>query len=108
MDPTKTHSYRRWRNKLASKGFSKTSLSMDASFKGSASGRLKDEKGNKILPFNSADDELEIQSLLKTLEKEFRRSEVFRKERVEEIKNKIKKGTYKIPGKMVVEKWFPK
>ena len=107
MDPTKTNSYRRWRNKLSSKGFSRTFLSTDASFKGTGSSKLKDQKLNKILPFNSLNDEIEVQSLLKELEQEFRKTEFFRKEKVAEIKNKIKKGIYRIPGKMVVDKWFP-
>jgi anti-sigma28 factor (negative regulator of flagellin synthesis) len=107
MDPTKTNSYRRWRNKLSSKGFSRTFLSTDASFKGAGSGRLKDQKANKILPFNSLEDEIEVQALLKELEREFRKSEYFRKEKVAEIKNMIKKGIYLIPGKMVIDKWFP-
>jgi len=107
MDPTKTNSYRRWRNKLNSKGFSKTFMSTDDSFKPAhpaAAGSMKQEKGSLLRKMG---EETEVRTLLKTMEREFRKSEIFRKDKVAEIKSLIKQGQYRIPGKMVVDKWFP-
>jgi anti-sigma28 factor (negative regulator of flagellin synthesis) len=107
MDPTKTNSYRRWRNKLIPKGFSRTFLSTDDSFKKTRPSSEVNEKAEKSRVFRQMGEENEIQGLLKTLEREYRKSESFRQDRVLEIKKLIKQGLYRVPGKMVVEKWFP-
>lgn len=107
MDPTKTNSYRRWRNKSVPKGFSRTFMSTDDSFKKlnpEFSGFEKSEKSPILKPLG---EETEIQSLLKILEREYRKTETFRKDKVSEIKKKIKQGLYRVPGKLIVDKWFP-
>ncbi|NTV52045.1 MAG: flagellar biosynthesis anti-sigma factor FlgM [Candidatus Firestonebacteria bacterium] len=45
--------------------------------------------------------------MLKILEREYRKTETFRKDKVSEIKKKIKQGLYRVPGKLIVDKWFP-
>jgi anti-sigma28 factor (negative regulator of flagellin synthesis) len=52
-------------------------------------------------------EEADVQNLLKFMEREYRQSELFRRDRVLEIKKLIQKGQYHVPGKQVVEKWFP-
>lgn len=118
MDPTKTMSYRRWRIKLAEKGISNIIQAMDESFKenpqvanhpDSQPDRFRAQ--DKIrLHFSAFDDRLneaDTQKLLKQLEKEYRKTSVFRKEKVAQLKKLIKNGLYHVPGRAVVEKWFP-
>lgn len=106
MDPTKTNSYRRWRNKIMTKGFSGTFLSAGETSK-SYPGFSGTQKAEKRCGFRQLGEETEIQSLLKILEVEYRKIAPLRREKVMEIKKLIQKGQYLVPGKLVVEKWFP-
>jgi hypothetical protein len=107
MDPTKTNSYRRWRNRVIPKGFSRTFLSTDDSFKQENSVAPGRSLGANGSVFKSPGEVAEIQGLLKTLEAEYRTAVAYRKDKVQEIKKRIKQGLYRVPGKLVVDKWFP-
>lgn len=117
MDPTKTISYRRWRNKLAGKGFSTFEPIGDQSFRASAKAKrspwedaVEGDRENmklRMFAFNRRMDEMETRKLMKNLEREYRKAESFRKEKVAKLKQSIKNGKYRVSGKEVVEKWFP-
>jgi anti-sigma28 factor (negative regulator of flagellin synthesis) len=64
-------------------------------------------KFEKALFLKQMGEEADVQNLLKFMEREYRQSELFRRDRVLEIKKLIQKGQYHVPGKQVVEKWFP-
>lgn len=117
MDPTKTMSYRRWRIKLAEKGISNIIQALDESFKEIPQvantpepkfNRPHQNKNRRYLSaFEDRLNETDTQKLVKHLEKEYRKTSVFRKEKVNQLKKLIKNGLYHVPGKAVVEKWFP-
>jgi anti-sigma28 factor (negative regulator of flagellin synthesis) len=116
MDPTKTISYRRWRNKLAGKGYLSLEPFGDESYK--APHRSAEDVGTEIQdPIQGETklkkycakkrcDELQMQQLIKELEREYRKNDCFRKDKVANLKRLIKAGQYQVPGKAVVEKWF--
>jgi hypothetical protein len=97
MDPTRTISYRRWRNKMAGKSFFGTVPTAGGSGK----------PGKQQLYPKGEGDELEMQRLVKELEQEYRKSDLFRQEKVAEFKRLIKLELYHVSGKAIVEKWFP-
>jgi len=57
--------------------------------------------------FQGQSDELAMQHLIKDLEKEYRKTDCYRKDKVANLKRLIKQGLYHVPGKALVEKWFP-
>jgi len=117
MDPAKTISYRRWRNKLINKGFFTKELGGSKSFR--VSTKLKRSSGEeamerdarnlklRMVAFKRRISERGMQKLVKRLERELHKSRTFRREKVENLKQLIKSGQYQIPGRKVVEKWFP-
>ena len=44
---------------------------------------------------------------MKMMEKEYKKTVIFRKERVAEIKKRIQSNQYHVSGAAVVDKWFP-
>ncbi len=44
---------------------------------------------------------------MKSLEEEYKKNAIFRKERVAELKKRIQNNQYQISGQAVVDKWFP-
>lgn len=116
MDPTKTVSYRRWRKKLAEKGYSGDPLQENPSFfaENPAAGRVgSDADGGDMenqkptmFAFNRHVDDAQAEKLIKNLEREYRKTAYFRKEKVAELKRRIASGQYAVPGREVVDKWF--
>lgn len=116
MDVTEMLSYQRWRNRLQMKGFSRLLSIGGESFQPSvlrhASALL--EKERELNPFERSQmfnlpndrDEQEMRRLLDELSRIYRKEKVFRKDKVEEIKRRIRLNQYNIPGKWVVDKWF--
>jgi hypothetical protein len=117
MDPTKTISYRRWRNQIANKRLFGADPTANGSFEPSQrqlgpTREAKVEQGQLGLKLKKycaqqRGDELEMQRLVKELEKEYRKNDFFRKEKVAEFKRLIKLELYHVSGKALVEKWFP-
>jgi len=116
MDVTKMLSYQRWRNRLEKKGLSRILSVGGESFQPSvlrhASALLERERDLHPLErssmFNLPNDrdEQEMRRLLEELSGIYRKEKVFRQDRVDELKRRIKLNQYHIPGKWVVEKWF--
>ncbi len=50
----------------------------------------------------------EIHRMIKLLSETYKNPVFFRKEKVETLKRLIKSNNYCVPGKNVVDKWFPK
>jgi anti-sigma28 factor (negative regulator of flagellin synthesis) len=117
MDVTQMLSYQRWRNRLERKGLSRIGSIADESFHPlalrHASALLEKEtdsnSGERFIMFNFPDrpDEKETRRTVEELAKICKKDKGFRKERVEELKRLIKNNEYHIPGKRVVDKWFP-
>lgn len=117
MDATKTISYRRWRKRLLEKGLLNAEIARDESFKVPVAVKTAPAEEDfllelgemklKMLSFNKRSDSSKAKELIKELEREYHKNEVFRKEKVAELKKMIKNGDYQVSGKEVVDKWFP-
>ena len=118
MDQIQMISYRRWRNRLIKKGLSEIGSTGGESFKSVAKKIKKylteenilnynEKKGLTSLDFDKKIKNKEINRLVKNLAEIYRKERIFRQEKIKRIKNLIKKGEYKVTGKMIIDKWFP-
>jgi len=117
MEQTKMMSYRRWRNNFIKEGYSNIAMSAEESFRRlnihSATIILEQNEKNTqpevrlpMLNFRKKRKEYNERKLIQKLMKICKKESIFRKERVEKLKQLIKNNKYRIPGKAVVDKWF--
>ncbi|MCD4814658.1 flagellar biosynthesis anti-sigma factor FlgM [bacterium] len=117
MAQTKMIFYQHWRNRVAKKGFSDFELVSDESFQ-----RLSRHAGTLILEKQYEDITQEMtpemiffkkekknnseEQLVRELVKECKNQKIFRKSKIDDIKQRIQSNQYHISGKAVVDKWF--
>jgi anti-sigma28 factor (negative regulator of flagellin synthesis) len=116
MDSLKAISYRRWRKRAENKGLSNRCFGVGQTSPTGAERwdgvRFDFESGDsenmKLRRFaiDHCLDEKQTRKLVKELEREFDKTVVFRKEKVAELKRKIRSGEYQVSGRAVAEKWF--
>ncbi len=118
MPLTKFMPYHRWRIKFKLKGFSKIGTTLDQSFQekqllSKLDGDVffgnsdETEQRGEMLGMLKKDGVKEMKQLVSEMKKMCKKESIFRKDKVEEIKNLIKSKQYNISGKRVVDKWFP-
>lgn len=118
MPPTKMLNYHNWRISIKNKPFYKvvdqggqffynTILKSDTWIGDNHLQELFEvDKGGKVNMVKNQ-DENEFRKLVEDLKKRCEKESFFRENKVKQIKKLIKNKQYNIPGRLVVEKWFP-
>lgn len=118
MPSTKILNYQNWRKHSKNNDFYDVLNESDQSFYDQSlkSGgwhhgettieQLLGKKGG-IISMAKGQDEKAFKRLVNDLKKMCEKESVFRKEKVDRLKQLIKNKQYYVPGRLVVDKWFP-
>jgi anti-sigma28 factor (negative regulator of flagellin synthesis) len=118
MGETKIISYRQWRNSIVKEGYSDQHQVGDESlqrvYKLANTIKLEGHAMNfqqevrlTMVKFNKKQNGKNEIKLIQSLIKMCKNEKIFRKNRVEELKQQIKAKKYIVSGEEVVNKWFP-